>query len=180
VKSDNPTQLQKIVSRNTLFLVAQRNLVQEKDFLQAAVGGQMKSIKEYGLIILFTIIGASLLVSCNNLISMYLSIELQSFAVYILASLYRDNENAVGAGLKYFLLGALSSAFILLGSSFIYFSSGLLNFSELYIFLSTSLQEISGLGLEIVTFQKDVTCILGIFLIIIGLLFKVSAAPFHY
>ena len=179
MKPDTSTQLelQNIVPHNT-----QAFLVQEKKyFLQAAVSGQIKSIKEYALIILFTIIGASLLVSCNNLISMYLSIELQSFAVYILASLYRDNENAVGAGLKYFLLGALSSAFILLGSSFIYFSSGLFNFSELSIFLSTSLQEISSLGLdETVTFQKDVTCILGIFLILIGLLFKVSAAPFHY
>ena len=62
------------------------------------------SISEYSLIILFTTCGASFLISSGDLISMYLSIELQSFAVYILAALYRDSESATSAGLKYFLL----------------------------------------------------------------------------
>src|SRR5436305_2647466 len=77
-------------------------------------------VSEYSLIILFTTLGASLLVSSSDLVSMYLSIELQSFAVYILATLYRDSEAATSAGLKYFLLGGLSSCFILLGSGLIY------------------------------------------------------------
>jgi len=62
-------------------------------------------ITEYSLIILFSILGASFLVSSADLVSMYLSIELQSFGVYILASLYRNSESATSAGLKYFLLG---------------------------------------------------------------------------
>jgi NADH-ubiquinone oxidoreductase chain 2 len=59
---------------------------------------------------------------------MYLAIELQSFAVYILAALYRDSESATSAGLKYFLLGGLSSALILLGSTLIYAYTGITNF----------------------------------------------------
>ena len=61
---------------------------------------------QYSLIVLFSTLGASLLVSSADLIPMYLSIELQSFGVYILSTLYRDSESATSAGLKYFLLGA--------------------------------------------------------------------------
>ena len=77
------------------------------------------------MIVVFTTIGASFLVSSTDLVSLYLAIELQSFAVYVLAALYRNSETATAAGLKYFLLGALSSAFILLGSSLIYGYTGL-------------------------------------------------------
>ena len=66
----------------------------------------LPKVSEYSLIILFTTLGASLLISSYDLISMYLSIELQSFAVYILSTIYRESESATNAGLKYFLLGA--------------------------------------------------------------------------
>src|ERR1700748_228112 len=98
-------------------------------------------VSEYSLIILFTSLGASLLVSSSDLVSMYLSIELQSFAVYILATIYRDSESATSAGLKYFLLGGLSSCFILLGSGLIYSYTGLTNFESIY-----SLVSVSGIG----------------------------------
>src|SRR5919205_567492 len=75
-----------------------------------------KNSIEYCLLIMFSVLGASLLISSSNLISMYLSIELQSFAVYILSTLYRNSESATSAGLKYFLLGSLASCFILLGA----------------------------------------------------------------
>ncbi|MDN8996915.1 proton-conducting transporter membrane subunit, partial [Staphylococcus aureus] len=65
------------------------------------------------------------MISRRDLVSMYLSIELQSFAVYILASLYRESESATSAGLKYFLLGGLSSGLILLGSALVYAYTGL-------------------------------------------------------
>ena len=64
-----------------------------------------KNTIEYCLVIVFSTLGASLLISSSNLISMYLSIELQSFGVYILTTLYRESESATSAGLKYFLLG---------------------------------------------------------------------------
>ena len=123
---------------------------------------------EYSLIVLFTSFGASLLVSSADLISMYLSIELQSFGVYILSTLYRDSESATSAGLKYFLLGSLSSCIILLGSGLVYSYSGLTNLESIYNLISVSenTQILQGLSL-------------GIVLIIIGYLFKVSAAPLH-
>jgi NADH-ubiquinone oxidoreductase chain 2 len=120
-----------------------------------------EAIAEYPLIIVFTTIGASFLISSADLISMYLSIELQSFAVYVLATIYRNSESATSAGLKYFLLGALSSTLILLGSSLIYAYTGLTNFE----------------GINLLTLNN--LSILGVFIIGIGFLFKVAAAPFH-
>nr|WVH37953.1 NADH dehydrogenase subunit 2 [Fomes fomentarius] len=123
---------------------------------------------EYSLIVLFSTLGASLLVSSADLISMYLSIELQSFGVYILSTLYRDSESATSAGLKYFLLGSLSSCIILLGCGLVYTYSGLTNLESIYNLISVSenTQILQGLSL-------------GIVLIIVGYLFKISAAPLH-
>src|ERR1700726_1877319 len=126
---------------------------------------------EYSLVVLFSTLGASLLVSSCDLISMYLSIELQSFGVYILATLYRNSESATSAGLKYFLLGGLSSCIILLGASLIYTYTGLTNFESIYSLISVSYNYNNDiiLGLS-----------LGLILIIIGFLFKIAAAPLHY
>lgn len=118
--------------------------------------------------IFFTTIGASLLLSSSDLVSMYLSIELQSFAVYILATLYRNSESATAAGLKYFLLGGLSSALILLGTAFIYSYTGLTQFESIYSLISVTNND---------QYVQPVT--LGLLLIGIGFLFKVAAAPFH-
>jgi NADH-ubiquinone oxidoreductase chain 2 len=123
---------------------------------------------EYSLIVLFSTFGASLLISSADLISMYLSIELQSFGLYILATLYRDSESATSAGLKYFLLGGLSSCLILLGAGLIYTFTGLTNFESIYslISVSDSYNIIQGLSL-------------GFILIFVGFLFKIAAAPLH-
>lgn len=123
---------------------------------------------EYCLIIMFSTLGASLLISSNDLISMYLSIELQSFGVYILTTLYRNSESATNAGLKYFLLGSLSSCFILLGSGLIYTFTGLTNFESIYSLLSVS---------ENYSIIQGLT--LGFIFIFVGFLFKISAAPLH-
>jgi len=112
--------------------------------------------------------GASFLISSADLVSMYLSIELQSFAVYILAAIYRNSESATSAGLKYFLLGALSSALILLGSSIIYAYTGLTHFEGIYTFAS-----VHSAG------NKNLSIVLGVLIIAVGFLFKVAAAPFH-
>ena len=76
--------------------------------------------REYALITLISTLGAILLISSSDLISLYICIELQSFGVYILATIYKNSRSAVSAGLKYFLLGSLSSCIILLGASLIY------------------------------------------------------------
>jgi NADH-ubiquinone oxidoreductase chain 2 len=126
-------------------------------------------IAEYPLIILFSVCGASFLMSSADLVSIYLSIELQSFRVYILATLYRDSESATSAGLKYFLLGGLSSGLILLGSRLIYASTGLTNLENIYIMVSVG------------TIDNLMSILgpLGIIILTIGFLFKVSRAPFH-
>lgn len=128
------------------------------------------TIAEFPLIILFTTIGASFLISSSDLVSMYLSIELQSFAVYILASIYRNSESATSAGLKYFLLGALSSALILLGSSIIYAYTGLTSFEGIYMVANVASNNHENISQGIV---------LGVLIIGVGFLFKVAAAPFH-
>jgi NADH:ubiquinone oxidoreductase subunit 2 (subunit N) len=101
-----------------------------------APGAEGAPTKEYSLIVLISTLGSILLVSTSDLISLYLSIELQSFGVYILASLYRNSDPAVSAGLKYYLIGGLSSCLILFGCSLIYSYSGLTNLESIQNILS--------------------------------------------
>ena len=117
---------------------------------------------------------------------MYLSIELQSFSIYILASIYRESESATSAGLKYFLLGGLSSGFILLGSSLLYGFTGLTNFENLYIFslvTSSASDNISDIINNLTYFYNNEFTLgilqLGVLIICVGFLFKIAAAPFH-
>jgi NADH-ubiquinone oxidoreductase chain 2 len=125
---------------------------------------------DYSLIVLFSSLGSSLLISSYDLISVYLSIELQSFGLYVLSTLYRDSESATSSGLKYFLLGGLSSCIILLGTGIIYSYTGTTNLESLYIINSVidvnQQYIIQGLSL-------------GLSLIFIGFLFKIAAAPLH-
>jgi NADH-ubiquinone oxidoreductase chain 2 len=123
---------------------------------------------DYSLIVLFSTLGSSLLISSSDLVSMYLSIELQSFGLYILSTLYRDSESSTSAGLKYFLLGGLSSCLILLGAGLIYAFTGLTNFESIYSLISVSEINYIIQGLS-----------LGLIIIIVGFLFKIAAAPLH-
>jgi NADH-ubiquinone oxidoreductase chain 2 len=132
------------------------------------------TISEYSLMILFTSMGATLLLSSSDLVSMYLSIELQSFAVYIIATLYRDSESATSAGLKYFLLGGLSSALILLGTALIYSYTGLTQFESIYTLVQVTGSDYVA---NSATYSGGITC--GLLLIGLGFLFKVAAAPLH-
>jgi NADH-ubiquinone oxidoreductase chain 2 len=155
--------------------------------------------QQYSLIAIFSILGGSLLMSSLDLLSMYLSIELQSFALYILATLDKERLSATSAGLKYFLLGSLSSCFILLGSAIIYSYTGLTQFEAINSLISTpylstalpataSLAPIgvhSTLGLDLVRpgliemLDIKKAFIIGLIIIFIGFLFKISAAPFY-
>ncbi|RYE14828.1 MAG: hypothetical protein EOP34_05385 [Rickettsiales bacterium] len=96
------------------------------------------TIIEYALVILFTVSGATLLISSADLGSIYLCIELQSFSLYIISSLHRNSESSTGSALTYFLLGGLSSCFILLGIALIYANSGLTNLDAIYSIISDS------------------------------------------
>lgn len=100
--------------------------------------GEQYKIIEYSLIILFIVTGSLFLISSSDLVSIFLSIELQSYGLYLLSSIYRDSESATSGGLMYFLLGGLSSCFILLSTSLLYANSGTTNLDSLYIITSIS------------------------------------------
>lgn len=125
------------------------------------------SMSEYPLIILFTTLGMICLITSNDLISFFLGIELQSLALYILATIFKESESATSAGLKYFLLGAISSGLLLLGSCFLYGLTGLTNFESLYMISSFYFTASSSI-LQ-----------LSFFILGIGLLLKIAAVPFH-
>src|ERR1700747_1746410 len=95
-------------------------------------------IIEYPLILLFIVTGALFLMSTNDLVSIFLSIELQSYGLYLLSTIYRNSESATSGGLMYFLLGGLSSCFILLSTSLLYANSGTTNLDSLYIITNIS------------------------------------------
>jgi len=125
---------------------------------------------DYSLVVLFSSLGSSLLISSYDLISVYLSIELQSFGLYVLSTLYREKESSTSAGLKYFLLGGLSSCIILLGTGIIYSYTGTTNLESLYIINSVT-------GVSQLYIIQGIS--LGLSLIFIGFLFKIAAAPLH-
>jgi NADH-quinone oxidoreductase subunit N len=125
---------------------------------------------EYWILASLALIGMLFVVQSCDLLSMYLSVEFQSLAFYILASFKRTSEFSTEAGLKYFILGAFSSALLLLGSSILYGLTGLTNFNDY-------LKLITGLVLTNTTLSYAIA--FGLLIIIISLLFKMSAAPFH-
>jgi len=118
---------------------------------------------EYSILILCSILGMIVMISSNDLIVFYVGLELQSLALYVLASFNRDQIRSSEAGLKYFVLSALSSGLLLYGCSLIYGFSGSTNF----IIISENINS-TQFGL---TF--------GIVFILVGLAFKISAVPFH-
>ncbi|MEE2524880.1 NADH-quinone oxidoreductase subunit NuoN [Hyphobacterium sp. HN65] len=120
---------------------------------------------EYFVLIALAALGMSMMVSANDLISMYMGVELQSLALYVMAAFNRDSLRASEAGLKYFVLGALSSGLLLYGASLVYGFTGATGFNE--IAQAASSGEVN-LGL-----------LFGLVFVICGLAFKVSAAPFH-
>jgi NADH-ubiquinone oxidoreductase chain 2 len=134
--------------------------------------GEQYTIIEYTLMLLFIITGSILLISSSDLVSIFLSIELQSYGLYLLCAMYRNSESATTAGLTYFLLGGLSSCFILLGIALIYANLGVTSLDSFYV-----INNLAGIlnEQEITTYIPY--CLL---LISVGFLFKISAAPFHF
>jgi NADH-quinone oxidoreductase subunit N len=119
---------------------------------------------EYPVLILLASTGMMMMVSANDLIALYLGLELQSLSLYVLAAFKRDSGRATEAGLKYFVLGALSSGMLLYGASMIYGFAGSTNFAQIA-------QALGG--------QASIGLVVGIVFLTAGLAFKVSAVPFH-
>ena len=118
---------------------------------------------EYSILILCSILGMMVMISSNDLIVFYIGLELQSLALYVLASFNRDQIKSSEAGLKYFVLSALSSGLLLYGCSLIYGFSGSTNFN----LISNEMNE------------DQYALTFGIVFILVGLAFKISAVPFH-
>ena len=123
---------------------------------------------EFPVLILFSLAGMMLLISSNNFLSFYVSLELQGLCLYILAAFERDNVKSSEAGIKYFVLGSFASGLLLFGISFIYGYSGNLSFDTIKNYTSLNPEGSIPLGI-----------IIGMVLVLIGMLFKISAAPFH-
>lgn len=121
---------------------------------------------EYPVLVLFATVGMMVMVSASNLMTLYLGLELQSLALYVLAAFARDNLRSSEAGLKYFVLSGLASGLLLYGLSLVYGFSGTMDFQALHGALMTPAAAPPGL-------------IVGIVFVLVGLAFKVSAVPFH-
>jgi len=136
-------------------------------------------IIEYPLILLFIITGAVFLISSSDIVSIFLSIELQSYGLYLLSTIYRNSELATSAGLTYFLLGGLSSCIILLGTSLLYANSGTTSLDGYYVIISIS-DMANNLIDNVLYWYKANYINFSLLIMSIGFLFKVSAAPFHF
>ncbi len=119
---------------------------------------------EFPILISLAVVGMMMMVSAGNLMSLYMGLELQSLALYVVASFRRDSVNSTEAGMKYFVLGALSSGLLLYGASLVYGYTGSADFA----IIIQSAGQGGSIGLMI-----------GLVLVISGLAFKVSAVPFH-
>ncbi len=125
---------------------------------------------EYPILMLFAVLGMMMMISANDLIALYLGLELQSLSLYVIAAIRRDSLRSTEAGLKYFVLGALSSGMLLYGASLIYGFAGTTSFETLAeVFAETAA---AGHG-------PSLGIIVGLVFVLSGLCFKISAVPFH-
>jgi NADH-quinone oxidoreductase subunit N len=120
---------------------------------------------EYPVLIALSVVGMMVMVSAGDLMSLYMGLELQSLALYVVASLRRDNLKSTEAGLKYFVLGALSSGLLLYGASLVYGFTGTTLFSGIIATINAG--------------HLSLGALFGLVFLITGLAFKVSAVPFH-
>ena len=121
---------------------------------------------EYPILVLLSTLGMMVMVSANDLLSLYIGLELQSLALYVLATIRRNSLRSAEAGIKYFVLGALSSGMVLFGTSIIYGFAGTTNFNEIALVFDEAPRIQLGLSM-------------GLVFLLAGLAFKISAAPFH-
>jgi NADH-quinone oxidoreductase subunit N len=122
---------------------------------------------EYPVLVLLATAGMGMMISAGDLIALYLGLELQSLALYVVAAIRRDDVRSSEAGLKYFVLGALSSGMLLYGASLIYGFTGATTFTAI-----AAAAKASGAG-------QDIGLIIGLVFLLVGLAFKISAVPFH-
>lgn len=131
------------------------------------LGGHVIGRFEYVVLVLLSTLGMSIMISAGNMLSLYVGLELQSLALYIMAAFNRNSLQSSEAGLKYFILGALSSGMLLFGISLVYGYTGSTGYAAIAETLAAQGGEVS------------MAIIVGMAFIMVGMAFKVSAAPFH-
>jgi len=122
-------------------------------------------IFEFPVLVALAALGMSMMVSSADLIALYMGLELQSLALYVLASFRRDSVRSTEAGLKYFVLGALSSGLLLFGASFVYGAAVSTHFADIAAVVASG--------------EMNVAMVIGLAFMLAGMAFKISAAPFH-
>lgn len=120
---------------------------------------------EFPVLVVLSTVGMLLMVSANNMLALYLGLEMSSLALYVLAAFNRDSVRSTEAGLKYFVLGALSSGMLLYGISLVYGYTGTINFSDI--------------AASVAGGERQLGLVFGLVFILAGLAFKISAVPFH-
>ncbi|WP_092185181.1 NADH-quinone oxidoreductase subunit NuoN [Devosia sp. YR412] len=120
---------------------------------------------EYAILVLLATLGMMAMVSANDLMSLYVGLELQSLSLYVLAAIKRDDSRATEAGLKYFVLGALSSGMLLYGASMVYGFTGHTNLQDIVVAIADE--------------GRSIGLIFGMVFLLAGVAFKISAVPFH-
>jgi NADH:ubiquinone oxidoreductase subunit 2 (subunit N) len=156
------------------------------------IKGQKINSFEYIILILIATLSMLFIISSFDLISIYLAIELQSLSFYVLAAYQRNNEFSTEAGLKYFILGALSSGFLLFGESIIYGFTGITNLEELTkVFAFNSIEGNSIQSIDIALLNDGIltnleyiinsnnAIYIGLLFMLVAFLFKIGAVPFH-
>ncbi len=143
----------------TALIGSAATLILSTEFLADA----SRRIFEYSILVLLSTLGMMVLISAGDLISLYLGLELMSLALYVVAASNRDNVKSTEAGLKYFVLGALSSGMLLYGASLVYGFTGTVSFA----------------GIAAAAKVGNVGLVFGLVFLLAGLCFKVSAVPFH-
>ena len=143
-----------ILASAAMVLIMGQDYMQRRDMLRF----------EFPILVVLSVVGMMVMVSAGDLMTLYMGLELQSLALYVIASLRRDSVKSTEAGLKYFVLGALSSGLLLYGASLVYGYTGTTLFSGI---------------LEAAQGQAPLGLLFGLVFVIAGLAFKVSAVPFH-
>jgi NADH-quinone oxidoreductase subunit N len=150
-----------VFSKSLVLVAAAFGILMSRDFMERHHIARF----EFPILILFAVLGMMLMISANDLISLYVGLEMQSLSLYVMAAIQRDDERATEAGLKYFVLGAVASGLLLYGASLVYGFAGTTNFDALAVLFNGG--------------ETSTGVVIGIVFILAGLSFKVSAVPFH-
>ena len=155
-------------SKVLIYVAAAVAIVLAPRFFERTAGDDLRP--EYPVLILLSAIGMGIMVSAADLLTLYIGLELQSLAAYVLASFMRQDQRSAEAGLKYFVLGALASGILLYGISLVYGFTG-----------STLFYEIGGAyaAAPLTGDAKSIGLLFGLVFVFAGIAFKISAVPFH-